>query len=208
MTELSITQSSRRRHAASRGQLREFMDAEVKAIRGASDAAVKGTTDDIKLETRTKVVNAFAGSRGARRVGNTIRSKFYQNDGAGDRVGIIYSKFGRKGPSGEFVDYLAPYVTGATMRPRSSKWLYISLEKGAQGRRRRRFSTALAKNIEFVPSKDGRKIWLIRRTKTRSTLLAVLVKRTTVRKRLDFSHSAAADRLPENLLHELEARNP
>ncbi|HSF94776.1 MAG TPA: hypothetical protein VLA52_07095 [Thermohalobaculum sp.] len=194
--------------AASRGQLDAAMKAEGIAIGKGTKAAVTIVTDQVKRDARAVVNAGFTGSRivggGNRRVANAIRSRVYPR-GDGGFTGQVWSKFGRGRAKG-FVDYLLPFVKGATLTPRRSRWLYIPVERGRKARRGRRLSIGLNRNLKFVPARGGDKVYLVRQTRTRSTLIAVLVRRVRIPKKLDFERAAAAaaKRLPLALAEEIE----
>ncbi|HIC81910.1 MAG TPA: hypothetical protein EYP07_13275, partial [Kiloniellaceae bacterium] len=118
----------------------------------AITAGVSAGTRSLQLRARGEINARFKGSAftrsGSRRVANAIRSRVYDN-GPLRAAGIVYSKFG-KGGRGDFDDFLAPFVFGATIRPIKSKWLYISLEKSRRLRRSVRVSPAFRKNVAFV----------------------------------------------------------
>lgn len=187
---------------AARGELRKAMAAEAKAVKNAPARTVKRETRRLQLAARDEV-NRNLGQR--RKIGGAIRSRtFADPDGA---AGLVYSKFGR-GHGRDFADFLVPFTKGAELRPRQSKFLYIPLERGVRARRRRRQSVALSKNLRFIPSRDGRKFFLVRETRTRTTLLAVLIRRVKIPKKLDFERLArnldrvAAEGLVETLEEE------
>ena len=192
--------------AAQRGQLEEVMRAERMVIRRASLSAAKRATRDLQLDVRAEVQRGFSDSVGgsAKRVANAIRQKLFDDRDRG-ATGIVFSRFGRTGPNGEFVDYLLPFTRGAELTPRSSKFLYISLERGTRNRRRRRIPVRQTKNVSFVPGKRG-KVFVVRQTRTRSTLIAMLVPRVRLRKRFDFARPAvrAEQQFPKKLLDAFE----
>jgi hypothetical protein len=175
------------------GRLDEVMRRDSAAIAKTEAAVVKRRTRAFQLDVRTAVRNAFGGGRGARQVGNAIRSRVYE-DGPNKVTGTTYSKFGRGSGAG-FVDYLAPFAEGATLRAKSGGWLYIPIDgRGRRGvRQREKIDVADAKNVDFVPSADGRKVYIVRRTRTRSTLIAVLVRQVRIRKSIDVDRLVAAE---------------
>ncbi len=198
--------------AAARGQLEDALRREQLAIRRATSVAVEGETRKLQLAIRAEVSRAFAGGRagkGGRNAGNAIRSKLYQNDDG--HAGLVYSRFGRRGPDGQFIDYLAPFAHGAVITPRNSRWLYIPLEAGRRAQRGRRLSVALDPNLAFVPSADGKRVWLVRRTPRgkRTTLVALLVRRVAIEKRFDLEAPIreAQQGLPKSLLEAIEEQS-
>ncbi|MEQ9330267.1 hypothetical protein [Thalassobaculum sp.] len=171
--------------AAVEGRLGDIMARDAAALAATDAAVVKRRTRAFQLSVRAAVVSSFGGSRGGRQIGNAIRSRIY-DDGPNKVAGATWSKFGRGSGAG-FVDYLAPFTTGATLRPRSGGWLYIPIDgRGRRGvRQREKVDVEAAKNVDFVPAADGRKIYIVRRTRSRSTLIAVLVRQVRISKRLD-----------------------
>ena len=194
------------RAAAARGQLEEALRRERQAVRRVTSVAVEAETRKLQLAIRAEVNRAFAGGRGGRAAGNAIRSKLYRNEDG--NAGLVYSRFGRRGPDGQFIDYLVPFAHGAVITPRNSRWLYIPLEAGRRARRGRRLSVALDPNLAFVPSADGKRVWLVRRTPRgkRTTLVALLVRRVAIEKRLDLEAPIrqAEQNLPQALLDAIE----
>lgn len=168
------------------GRLDQQLARDRAAIRQAAAKAVKEVADAQKLAAREVINQRFRGSQrvkgGARRVANAIRAKAYAN-ADGSATGLVYSKFGRR-RGGEFVDYLLPFVTGGVIEPRSSKFLYVPLGGGRRTRQQRR-QVSEEKGVEFVPISGGR-ILIVKRTRTRSTPIALLVRRLRHDRSLDF----------------------
>ncbi len=195
--------------AAVTGNLKQQMEETGKQIKGASRAAVEVATRELQLKIRVAVNRAFPGKgRGGAKVGNAIRSKVYERtkDPDGGFTGLVWSKFGRRGAVG-FIDYLLPHVQGATITPRrGAKYLYISVEKGVGAKRRRRLAVALDPKLRFVAGSRGR-IYLVRQvTKKRTKLIAVLVPRVRILKRIDIDKEidAAESNMTNRLLTELD----
>ena len=192
---------------ATQGRLAEFMAAEATAIDRGVHKAVSRSTNKLKLAARAEINARYRGSGvvrgGNRRVANAIRGVVFQ-DGPATSTGLVFSKFGRRDIDGSFIDYLAPFVHGAIIRPGASKWLYIPLQRGRRARGSR-LSESRAKNLVFIPLSGGRAL-LVRRTRNRSTPIALLVKRVTIRARLDFRREVARARqnLGKFLLEELD----
>jgi hypothetical protein len=182
-----------RLNLALRGQLQAAMKAEEEALKAAPLRAVKQHNVELKLAARKRVVAAFpGGDRGGQRIGNAIRGKIYENQD-GSAAGLVYSKAGRR-EGGKFIDLLVSFTTGKTVGPRRSRWLYIPVAPGQTGtrkRREKRLSVADKKNLVFIPARGGRKLYLVRQTRKRSTIIAVLVRRTSLPRRLDFDDLAA-----------------
>lgn len=165
------------------------------AIERATREAIKLATRKTQLAARDAINSRFRGSNftrnGSRRIANSIRSKTYVDNGGLSASGLIFSKFGRGRPgSPGFEDWLLPYVTGATLRPTRGKWLYIPIERPKGRGRRFRQSVSADKRLRWVPSSNGARIFLVRETRSRSTLVAVLVRRVVVQRSLNFDRVA------------------
>lgn len=193
---------------ALQGNLQADMRRDAKRLRTATGKAVRAITREAQLEARQVINQKFRGSArvagGNRRVANAVRSKIYDDNG--QTTGLIYSKFGR-GRGAGFVDYLLPYVEGATLRPKKKQWLYVPIEK--RGKRgvaaRRRPDVDADPKLAFVKGKGGR-VFIIRKTRTRSILVAVLVRELRIGAKFDFdSVERRVERdLPRRLLEALE----
>ncbi len=196
MTQLSL---------AIRGDLVKSMRQEAKAVMVGSKAATTEATDTLKGDIRGVVRRTFTGGgRGGSRVANAIRGRVYARR-EGGFTGQVWSKFGR-GKGAGFVDYLVPFTKGAEIRPKRSKWLYISLERGKKARRQRRLSVRPAKNLKFIPARGGDKVFIVRETARKTTLIAVLVRRVRIKKSLDFNRpvAKAVQRLPRLVARRIE----
>jgi len=193
--------------AALQGRLEEFLERQARGVLDGIHGAVEAGAKEVQAGWRAAVNQRFGRSGrggGGRRVANAIRLRVYKNhdDGA---AATVYSKFGRKDPSGKFVDYLAPHLTGATIAPRGGRWLYIPLQKGRRAKRSR-LAVGQAKNLAFVPISPGRAL-LVRKTRTRSTPIALLVRRVRISRSLDFDAVVRREQaaLGRRLLQHLEA---
>lgn len=199
------------------GRFRQYMEQERRAMRDAIPFAVDETARAIQTGARREIDRVFTGRRtrnsrftSARRVSGAIRLKSYR-DGPFDAAAIVFSKFGRGRPgTPDFDDFLAPHVFGLTIRPRhfGRKWLYIPLTKGARARRSRR-AAGLNDKLAFVPLPGGRAL-LVERTRSRSKLIALLVKQVRFRPELDFDRLVDAEEraLPQRIVSRLESLNP
>lgn len=185
---------------AIRGNLAEAERRDRQVLARAPAEAIKKATRRVQLAARAEINTRFRRSdrtrNGARRIANAIRSKTYVDAGGLSATGIVFSKFGRGRPgSPGFVDYLLPYVEGATLRPTRGQWLYVPIEQRTARGRRFRVSVEADKRLRWVPSSDGSRIFLVRETARRSTLVAVLVRRVVVPRSLNFDRVAReADR--------------
>lgn len=176
---------------ALRGQLRATIKRDLDSLDRAIGKGVDQTSRSLQLSARDQVNRAFGrGGRGRRRrVGNAIRRRRF-DDGRFQKAAIVYSRFGRK-EGGTFVDYLVPHTRGATIRAKSGRWLFLSRERGRS--RRRRLVVRFAKNLAFVNVKPGVAL-LVRRTRTRSTILGVLFRKVRIKKKLDFRRDVDRER--------------
>lgn len=178
----------------------------------AKTVAVERTTDEVKAEIRARVIRAFSG-RGVRRFGdgpanpqrlaNTVRSRIYGRRSKTSAAGWIYSLFGRT-EDGEYREFFFPFVRGSILTPRRAKFLYIPIEKGQLARRRRRLAASLDENVVFIPSKDRKRIWLVRRQGKQTKLIAVLVKQVKMPRLITFENLGSAQRLEANLAAALQ----
>lgn len=178
----------------------EALRDEAIAIRGASVDAVYATTEEVKERIRDYIDAHFSGSEvhsnNRRRVSNaSAQSTYYDDiDGKGQYAGLVYSKFGKR-DAGGFVDFLLLHVRGGTIKARNGDWLRLVNEK-AGGTAGVAAQTGYFKlsdsDIFFRPSKDGKKLFQLRRYRKSSTgpnrgrtvLLATLFKELTVSARL------------------------
>lgn len=208
------------------GYLRGQAAGVVKAVRSATAEETEAT----KARVRGLVTAAFpAGTnprtgKGRRAIGNAIRSKLY-NDAAGSAggvellkasTGLVYSKLGRR-QGGRFVDYLQPFTTGATIRPTRGK--YMIIPTGGVSRRISAVKRSLDQlgtdpRLALIPLPGGRLLFVRKvgtkkdgtyRASSRSTVLAVLIRRATLPKKLDvgIARTEAFRRLADNLAGKL-----
>jgi len=184
---------------ALRGDLRREMEAERRAFEAAGKRTTRRHTTGLKTAARAEIVRGFGGGPRVRRAANAVRDKLFE----GGAVGLVYSKFGRR-EGGAFVDYLAPHVTGAEIRPVAARRLFIPLQKGRRARSFRA-AVALQKNLRFIRL-DRNRTLIVRQTRTRSTPIALLVRRVRIKAKLNFDklieREAAA--MPETLNRELD----
>ena len=176
--------------AALQGDLTAYMDKQVHGVQKGIRVAVVDGAKAVQKDWRGQVNATFSGSKmvrgGNRRVANAIRLKEYTTE-AGGASAIVFSKFGRKGPGGKFIDYLIPHATGATLRPTRGRWLYIPLQ-GSRRARSSRLAVAQNKNLSFVPIGPGRAL-LVRRTRSRSTPIALLVRMIRIPKTISLDQA-------------------
>ena len=171
------------------------------AIRGASVEAVTRTTQEVKERIRDYIDAHFTSSEihanNRRRVSNaSAQSRFYDEiEGKGQYAGLVYSKFGKRDKGG-FVDFLLLHVRGGTVTPGPGEaWLRLANPQaaGAGGEFGQTGFFAMSQsNVFFAASKDGRKLFLLRRYRKgsafgqagRTQLLATLVKQVVFPARL------------------------
>ena len=184
---------------ALRGELRATIRRDLDSLDRAIARGVDQTSRSLQLSARDQINRAFGrGGRGRRRrVGNAIR-RLQFDDGRFKKAAIVYSRFGRK-EGGTFVDYLEPHKRGATIRAKGGRWLFLSRERGRS--RRRRLIVRFAKNLAFINVKPGVAL-LVRKTRTRSTILGVLFRKVRIKKKLDFQRDVERerDRLAERVV--------
>lgn len=187
----------------------ELMRDEGVAIRGASVEAVTKTTEQVKELIRDYVDAHFTGSEfhgnGRRRVSNaSAQSTYYDEiEQKGQYAGLVYSKFGKRDKGG-FVDYLLLHVRGGTIRPGPGEdWLRIDdTQAGGLGVAQTGFFSRSQSNIFFLPSKDGKKLFQLRKYRKsglsskrgQTELLATLVKQVDVPANLSGIDAIAARR--------------
>jgi hypothetical protein len=193
-----------RLRAAIRGDLAAMMGEESARIGTATLNAVTRATDRFQTRLRGVVAGSMRGGRAA----NAIRKRIYRNPDRGP-AGLVYSKLGRR-EDGRFIDYLAVQASGATItRGGGGKYLYIPLERGRGGgatrrSRGRRIAVALDEKVRFVKL-SGDRFLIVRASRTRSTPIALLVKRVRIRQKFDLDalEREAADALARDLIGEL-----
>ena len=175
MTELKVL--------ARRGQLEKFLAAEIKAVKRAPGVTVRREIRKLQLAARSEV-NAKIG--GKRKVGGAIRNKVYDNPD-GSATGLVFSKLGRR-EGGVFIDYLAIHTTGRELRAKRGKFMVIPV-KGVSRRLKAKYrkleGLGTDPKLALIPQRGGNFLF-VRHTRTRSTLLARLVRRARIPKRLDF----------------------
>ena len=185
---------------------------EALAIRGASKEAVSKTTTEVKLAIRAFINAHFRGSdftsNGNRRVANaSAQEKTYDEiESKGQFTGLIYSKFGKRDATG-FVDFLLLHIRGGTVK--GNNWLRLqNTEVGGTAKiaAQSGFFESSNSDIFFLPSKDGKKLFQLRRFRNerdpktkklgRTVLLATLVRQIAYSARL-LGLDAIAARRPE-----------
>lgn len=179
-------------------KLGRLVDREIAAFRREANKRTRDAARELKESARDLVRRAFSGgrfSRGGRRAAGAVRS--VDREGAGGFVrATVFSRLGRR-EGGDFVDYLLPHTEGLTLTAKRSRWLYIPLQRGRRARNVRRV-LALERNVKVVPTRVAGRFLVIRETRTRSTPIAILVRRVRFEKKLDFdrpAEKAAADLL-------------
>ncbi len=162
------------------------------AIRGSSIAAVVSSTDELKQMMRSFLDAHFTGSdmhgNNHRRVSNAAVQSVYYDEVTekGQFAALIYSKFGFRGPTG-FVDFLLLHMRGGTVRPTKGQWLRIANPDEPSSFAQAGSYGMSNSQIFFVPSKDGKKLFQLRRYNAggfnkkagQTRLLATLLKSLT-----------------------------
>jgi len=196
--------------SALEGNLKTVMVEEAAAVVRGVRFAVRDQVGETLAEARRLVDAGLPGS-GRKRPSNAIRSRLYERGRDGDAApaGIVYSKFGRR-QNGQFQDYLTPHITGATMRPRAGgtdwdalndkgKYLVIPIKGvsrrvAAPARELRALGTD--PQLALIPLPGGRFLFVRRprekkrggyRLNARTTLIAVLVRRVALPKRINLT---------------------
>jgi hypothetical protein len=185
------------------GRLGAAMAAEASALeRGAAAATVEATAS-AKQAARTRVRAGLPGKSG--RHINAIRSRTYTGPAAAGRpAGIVYSVLGR-GKGAGFVDYLAPHIKGGVMEPRAGgdgdTGRYLVMPVKGVSRRVAKDKRALEglgtdPALRLIPLSGGRYLFVrgarakkdgSYRAGARVTILAILVRRVTLRPRVDIA---------------------
>ena len=185
----------------SQRKLEQALEGGVLRIVESSITAAIATTDTVKQKLRSYLDSHFLGSQmhgnAHRRMSNALVQSVYFDEVKVKPgfASLIYSKLGKgKGPS-SFVDFLLLHVHGGTIGPKQGEWLRINNRENDPG--------GLAKvgnygssNVFFVRSKDGQKLFLLRKIKggNSTNLLATLVKSIQVPASLTGLDSIAAER--------------
>lgn len=160
----------------------------------ATRSQVRSTTNEVKAQARRDVKRIFPKNN---KVANSVRSKFYDNNRAGD-AGQIFDKFGRR-VGGKFQSNLAPYITGKPIRPRRGRFLAIWRGRG------KRKTPKQFRGLVSIRTRGG--VWLVRHTRSRTTFLFQLVRSVRPRKRLrpERYMRRAARAFPRKVQREIEA---
>jgi len=140
--------------------------------RAAARTSVDKTARKVQLDIRAVVGSIFTKNRKA---SNAVRRKLFDNKSRGTAA-LVFSKFGRR-EGGAFVDYLGPYLTGRDIRPKRGRFLVVPLQRGRRNR-----DPGKVKNLHAV--KIAGKLYLVRRTRTRTTFMFLLIPRVRITKRL------------------------
>lgn len=167
----------------------------------SSITAVVATTDTVKQKLRSYLDSHFLGSEmhgnAHRRMSNAMVQSVYYDEHRGKPgfASLIYSKLGKgKGPS-SFVDFLLLHVRGGTIAPKRGEWMpIINYKDNPLGLSK--VGNWGTSTVFFVPSKDGQKLFLLRKIKGGGStrLLATLIKSFQVPPSLTELGSIAAER--------------
>lgn len=170
----------------------------------AAISGVRRTGEDVKRTMRADVSRTVD----SRRAAFAVRSRVHENVESGAPRAVVWSNWGR-GRGAGFKDILALHLFGGAIGPRKGKWLFIPWT--AQGQRSGRRHTATTRKrgmallaqgkLDFVPIRGNRVALLVHRTRTRSRIYFVLVRRSTYKAVVAPGAYAAAARrdLPDNV---------
>ena len=165
--------------------LRGLVQTEAAAVLAGAQRSTERQTNETKTEAR-RVVTAGLRTSGRGNVANTIRSNFYPDTPAG----FVHSTWGYF-QGGQFYDILGAHTHGAVIVPKRGKYLFIPF-----ARQFRRAFRQGGERIELVPLKTGGLLVVLQsgaRGKGARTgqPIGELVRRVTLRKRLDFTDVTA-----------------
>lgn len=166
--------------AAIRGDLRRFMAEDVKAGERAVTSQIRRRTTALKNALRKQVERAGLGSR----AGKTIRGDVYPERGQSISArGRVKSNWTYK-RAGGLVDLITVFDSGATIRPRRSKYLAIPLFRRAGIRNQAAAPSDFPRgSLRFIPVNPGRTALLVDRETEEARFL--LVRRTRIDRRLN-----------------------
>lgn len=155
--------------------------------RRAAYRAVVTESNTVKATVRGWAREVFPKSRKAP---GAVRSKVYGTTETGNVTAIVYSKFGIR-EDGVFKDFLAARVFGTTARPKKGRYMALPIPSDDMSQRaaRKRFERLSASGKLTVVDHGGEK-FLIWFTRTRSVLVAMLVKSVTFPRRHNLADAA------------------
>lgn len=172
--------------ASVQGDAAATLAAEGANVDRAVKTAVVRQVDESKQDTRGLIDRAFPPRSGAgragKRIANAIRGKVY-NDRPGKWAGIVFSRFGKK-RGGRWQDFFAPHATGATITARAGRSLLLPIAS------RSKVYAAIAglkrhdPTVDIIPQR-GHGALIVRRRGTRLDIIASLVRKVRIRKKLD-----------------------
>lgn len=183
------------------------LDGEARAVGDAVRGSVEDTSRAVQLRVRL-AVNAAIPASGARQPGNAIRRRVYRDAEGVGVAAIVYSRLGRR-EDGRFVDYLRPHAEGAVFRPTDGRKYMVVPVKGVSRRLKQKYrqldGLGTDPKLRLIPVRGGRLLF-VRQTRTRTTLLATLVRRVVVRQTLDVDDvtQGASDDMARDLARRLE----
>lgn len=187
--------------AKTQKQVEEMLKSGVMRIVESSITAVVATTDEVKQKLRSYLDSHFAGSamhgNAHRRISNAaVQSKPYDTvNGEPGYSTLIYSKLGAGSGPANFVDFLLQHMRGGTITPKQGEWMKI-VNRETDPNGLSKVGNFGSSSVFFVPSKDGQKLFLLRKMKGggSTTLLATLVKSIQIPASLSGIDAIAATR--------------
>lgn len=196
--------------AALRGDLREILADEERAIARAATRSVRAAAGQARRMIRSQIRRNFA-DRSGRLSGtpleDTVRYKSEPRRGTAlDATAVVSSRAVYRRRGQEF-DLLALYDQGATIRARGGKWLAIPTAeaplRGGRGGTRRARPSEIKLKLQFVQTAPSQALLLSRGRKPR--VLYILVRQVKLTKRLDIAraHGSAAQRLSNEFPRQL-----
>jgi len=190
-----------------RERLIPALDRDATGVGAAVSLAIDDATTRIKERARALVRVGFPGSR---KLPTVVRSRTFDAKPGKPPAGYVWSKWSSK--KGDR-DILLAFATGATIRARDGKFLFVPLDPapGAKAKARAALE-AIGSNPKLALIKTlGGKLALVEKplgNRGRAKLLGLLVPSVRIPKRLNFEGlEAQADRvLAERLLARLQEK--
>lgn len=195
---MRLSSEIRRGAGAAAATVSGILEREAVAFDAAVEGSVKANARELQQDMRRQ-----ARANGLGRLAGSWRLRTYES--GRQTAGFVYSR-------AKTIMQLAE--TGGTLRAKRGKYLAIPTKAAGRtaaaggGRRRKRPEDFRGKRgIRIVPPAGRRPGLIIRETRTRSTVLFLLVRQTKHRKRLDFAGASvrAADRVATGVVERMPA---